>query len=191
MQARVVAHAVASRVSAVLAYVFWHWPAAGDGGYEERLAGFHESLSATPPAGFRGSSAFRVRGLPWVEADAGYEDWYLVEDWAALGALDAGAVDAARRRSHDEVAVAAAKGTGGLYGLRDGDGALGEVAHASWLAKERGVPYEEWDARVRRLGASTWRRQLTLGPAPEYVLLGERPPDVEADIAVAYEATIW
>src|SRR2546423_728929 len=66
----------------MLAYLFWHRPRrpldAQD--YERRLVAFHEKLAESG----RSSAAFRLTRLPFSEL-CGYEDWYLVEDWAALG----------------------------------------------------------------------------------------------------------
>ena len=103
-----------------LAYVFWHRPAesADRCGYESRLAAFHDRLRAQPPAGFRGSAAFRV-SVPWI--GDGYEDWYLVDDWHSVGVLNAAAVDAAHKRDHDAVAHDAGGGAGGIYLMRSGE----------------------------------------------------------------------
>jgi hypothetical protein len=156
----------------VLAYLFWHRPAADVESYERRLAVFHERLHAEPPQGFAGSVAFRV-DVPWL--GRGYEDWYLVEDWASLGVLNVAAVDAARRPDHDAVAAGAAHGVGGIYELRTGDLPLREAGAADWSAKPLGVSYADWEAsRTDGLDLADfalWQRQLVLGPAPEYCLL--------------------
>src|SRR3954467_15606129 len=90
-----------------LAYVFWHRPAedVARSDYEERLRAFHATLESP-------SGSFRLHALPWKAVD-GYEDWYLVEDWAALGELNEAAVAAARRGEDDAAARLAADGGGG------------------------------------------------------------------------------
>src|SRR4051812_44462374 len=93
----------------------------------------------------------------------GYEDWYLVEDWNALGVPNTPAVDAAHRSEHDAVARDAAHGAGGVFQLQSGELALKDVGDAQWSARSPDVP----DAPDKAL----WQRQLVLGPAPEYCLL--------------------
>ncbi len=142
-----------------LAYVFWHRPAAGvePSEYEVRLCAFHERLPYP-------SAAFRLDRLPFGEAGCGYEDWYLVEGWAALGELSARAVDARRRLPHDEVAAMAGEGWGGVYGLVRGDPAP-PAGSARWLDKPRGIAYESFLAELH--APCVWLRQLVLGPASE------------------------
>jgi hypothetical protein len=189
----------------VLAYLFWHRPhdPSAIEPYEQAQICFHRSLARSPPVGLRGSAVFRVADLPWLRprADAGqeaaseagtaYEDWYLVEDYTALGVLNEAAVGRGHRTAHNELARRFGAGSGGLYGLLEGDRAtigdraslLGDAPLAIWVGRPAGS---------RRLGlgellgdgmdprqASLWRRQLVLGPAPEFCLLArETPPGV-------------
>src|SRR5438045_911881 len=97
-----------------LAYVFWHRPAedVARSDYEERLRAFHATLESP-------SGSFRLHTLPWKAVD-GYEDWYLVEDWAALGELNEAALAPARRAQHDAAAAASVAGWGGVYRLLHG-----------------------------------------------------------------------
>ena len=157
----------------MLAYLFWHSPAgaASAAEYEALLAAFHARLRADPPRGFRGSVAFAVsNGYSYS-----YEDWYLVDDWAALGVLNAAAVDAAHRGDHDPVARQAGNGAGGVYELRAGVLPVGDAGLAEWSAKPLGTPYAEWEAGLVEgrdpARFALWQRQLVLGPAPEYCLL--------------------
>jgi hypothetical protein len=160
----------------VLAYLFWHEP---DGSidvadYERRLAAFHARMHANPPPGFAGSRAFRVGGLPWA-ADATYEDWYLVDDWPALGVLNAAAIDAVHAADHDAVASRAGNGAGGVYALRAGALPLADAGAAEWTDKPRGTDYDSFTrSLIADLGAADfalWQRQMVLGPAPELCLL--------------------
>jgi len=145
--------------TSVLAYLFWHRPSAGTEDYERRLAAFHDRLRADPPDGFVESAVFAV-DVPWL--GAGYEDWYVVEDWTALGVLNAAAVDEAHRREHDDVAHQAAHGAGGVFLLRTGNLGLPDAGNASWSGTEPNAP----EAGEFAL----WQRQMVLGPAPEYVV---------------------
>jgi hypothetical protein len=167
----------------VLAYLFWHRarPEVSRERYETALAAFHRALADDPPAGFRESAVFRATGLPWA---GDYEDWYLVNDWPALGELNEAAVSGSRRAPHDAAAALAAEGAGGVYGLVRGAAKLGGALSASWLEKDRGEPYADFHERAGALapgvGGSLWQRQLVLGPGREFCLLApQRPSGVE------------
>src|SRR5262245_61439398 len=101
------------------AYIFWHYPAAGveTSRYESALSEFHMSLNLSLPKGLLGSSAFRIQSVPWLPVAAGYEDWYQIENSAALDSLDQAAISAALRPTHDAVAHLAAGGDGAFYRL--------------------------------------------------------------------------
>jgi len=137
-----------------LAYVFWHRPAEDveRDHYEDLLRGFHAKLDSV-------SACFRLDVLPWKHTD-GYEDWYVVSDWAALGALNEAALAPARRAEHDAAAHASAHAWGGVYRLLDGP--------AEPPLAVRWVPARE-DA------PAVWQRQMVLGPAPEFCLGGRDP----------------
>src|SRR4051812_26049882 len=137
----------------MLAYVFWHRPAedVARTDYEERLRAFHATLEVP-------SACFRLHQLPFRHDD-GYEDWYLVEDWAALGALNEAALAPVRRRQHDAAAHASWQGWGGVYRLLRG--APEPPAGMRWApADDPEVP-------------AAWQRQMVLGPAPEYCLVSD------------------
>jgi hypothetical protein len=189
----------------VLAYVFWHRPrdlAASDE-YEQAHVAFHRSLAHSPPFGFYGSAAFRLGELPWPWSAAsaqarlpddgagGYEDWYLVEDHTALGVLNEAAVGRGHGTLHDAVAHRSGEGCGGLYGLLEGvrPPALADATLAVWVSRPAG---SEPRALGELLGdgmdpqhASLWRRQLVLGPAPEYCLQGRERPGPSGPQGVA------
>jgi hypothetical protein len=187
----------------VLAYLFWHRPleSSDPTAYEESVLTFHRSLARSRPVGLCGSAAFRVAELPWRIAPeraaqpaagsaAAYEDWYLVEDFAALGVLNEAAVGRGHRSAHDDAARRLGAGAGGLYALIEGDrseagqgsgiDSIAEATLATWVARPPG-------SKQRMLGellgdgmdprhASLWRRQLVLGPAPEFCLVSSDPP---------------
>jgi hypothetical protein len=164
----------------MLAYVFWHRRAAGVAArdYEARLSAFHATIGVPSRWG-------RVSGLPWLEgglAVAGYEDWYLVEDWAALGVLNERAVSGARQVPHDAAAAGAAWGIAGVYALKRGEPSLEGITHAGWRSKPTGVDHAVFEPTLP--GRGVWQRQMTLGPTPEYVCLDAAP--VDGDPAVTY-----
>lgn len=190
----------------MLAYLLWHRPADGieQEAYERAGEGFHRSLHHAPPAGFRGSAIFRVEGLEWLNGDArrgldrgagkgpgggipndldgvaGYEDWYLLDDFAALGVLNEVAVAHRHRTAHDEIARRFGAGAGGLYGLMEGRAELAGAPLGIWISRPPGAAKP---ALAEMLGdgidpehSSLWRRSLVFGPAPEYCLLAHEPP---------------
>ncbi len=184
--------------AATLAYVFWHRPAppVAPVEYERELARFHGSLRDAGPVGFLGSAAYRVSRVPWTEpaaeaASAVYVDWYLVEDWAALGRLNEAAVAPPHLRPHDEVARSAAWGTATVLRLRAGGPALRSDRCERWSAKPAGVPGASFAEELAREDpdgdATVWQRQLALGPAPEFCRRGRRPPTESRAGAVGTE----
>lgn len=142
----------------MLAYVFWHRPeaAADVSVYEDAQRAFHAAIEVP-------SASFRVERLPFGEG-GGYEDWYLVDDWGALGELNESAVDDVRRGQHDRAASHAAAGWGSVYELVRGAAEIPDGVE--WLEKPRGKTSAEFVASLPH--ASVWRRQLVLGPAPEF-----------------------
>jgi hypothetical protein len=166
----------------VLAYLFWHRPAGGaeQRHYEQALERFHRSLAHRPPAGFRGSAAFRVEEPPWLGGGEAYEDWYLVEDWTALGVLEEAAVSRGHVSAHDAAAARTVAGTAAVYRLLEGSPTSAEAIGAVWVAS---APRREPAGLGELLGDGIdpvrdglWRRCLVLGPAPEYCLLVAETP---------------
>lgn len=167
----------------MLAYVFWHAPAPGADRdrYEQDQEAFHRSLAHTRPVGMRGSTLFRVGELPWL-AEGGYEDWYLIEDWASLGVLNEAAVGRGHRSAHERALRHFGAGAGGLFALCEGSAEVEATAHsrlAIWIARPIGVESLGIEGLlgdgIEPGRASLWRRQLVLGPSPELCLLCEEP----------------
>ena len=154
--------------------MFWHAPGAADdiSTYEAALATFHASLDPADISGFRGSHAFLVHGAAWTSSSLVYEDWYLIDDFTALGTLNEAAVSGQRRRSHDNVAGMAGEGMAGVYALRRGAAEPPDTGRAVWFGKTAGVSYDELFGRLgeRR---SLWQRQMVLGPTPEFCSLDD------------------
>ena len=171
----------------MLAYLFWHQPAAHQppDKYEQALIAFHQRLRDVPVPGLMASGSARVGGLPWMAGD-GYEDWYAVDDYGALGVLNDAAVDSAHADAHDLVAFAASFGAGGLYALERGpiDAPAG---YCVWLTKPSAVTYPDFR---QQLGAQTagetvavYRRQMVLGPAPEFRVTAGRELSMPASMS--------
>lgn len=162
----------------MLAYVFWHWPRPGVASdvYEERQQAFHQALAARGPASLEASYIWRVTGAPWTPNAVAYEDWYLLESSAGLDALNAAAVSDSLREAHDAAAGLAAGGFAALYtpsGPRVGLEPSLAGSLAQWFAKPEAMRYGALYQRLRPNLAHLWARMMTLGPTPEFVLLGE------------------
>lgn len=161
----------------MLAYVFWHWPqtSVDPDAYVEHLVHFHQTLAAHKPSGFQRSVVFRIRGANWLNTnDEAYEEWYLLDDSAAMDRLNEAAVSGACEEPHNKVAREAADGTGGLYRLRSGEEDLAQAKSALWLSKPEGVSYKDFYAALEPLtsqhGVALWGRQMTLGPTTEFCI---------------------
>ncbi len=167
----------------MLAYLSWHRPAstAQTAAYERALEQFHRSLAHRAPSGFRGSATFRVASLPWLASEessaapVGYEDWYLLDDWASLGVLEEAAVSHGHVSAHDKVASLAGVSASGVYRFLEGHAELEPNHAAVWVARSGGHEHPSLSAL---LGDGMdpaldglWRRCLGLGPAPEFCLL--------------------
>ncbi len=160
----------------MLAYVFWHWPRAGveKAAYEERLGRFHSRLASHPPEGYVSSASFHISKTSWIPAETGFEDWYLVTDFDALGELNEAAVSGSREEAHGQAAAYADGGTGGVYRAIAGQARLRPVRFEAWMSKPRGMTYPEFFAALAPWTAkpdiTLWQRQLSLGPASEFCL---------------------
>ncbi|MHB8680541.1 MAG: hypothetical protein ACYDA2_00390 [Acidimicrobiales bacterium] len=172
----------------MFAYVFWHRPLADveTGRYEAALATFLEALGRNSPDGLLGAATCAVDPLPWLApVGPGYEDWYLLASTAALDPLEQAAVSGSCAVPHAAVAAMAAAGTAGLY-RRLGEGApcVDDAAQAQWLDRN-GMAGSELvamlEARAEGPGSALWMRRLTLGPAPEFCLLGEAADSTGTD----------
>ncbi len=168
----------------MLAYVFWHRPGAGvaPAEYEAANVRFQRSLAAHAPGGFLGSACLRAAELPWLgDGGPGYEDWYLVEDFAALGVLNEAAIGRGPKTAHDAAARLSREGSAGIYRMLDGSASLEQVAFASWIAPPWGdhqLLLDDFFAdEIDPQQASLWRRQLALGPGAELCLLTATLPE--------------
>jgi hypothetical protein len=189
----------------MLAYITWHRPSPDveRAAYERALERFHGSLAHRPPSGFAGSATFIAAELPWLGSvgaepgsSGGYEDWYLVDSWSAIGVLEEAAVSRGHFTAHDAVAAKAAVSTGAIYRLSEGHARLGEVRLSVWVARGHG---HEPPTIAALLGdgmdpatAGLWQRCIGLGPAPEHCLLAtERPAGVaDTRLPAGWSATV-
>jgi hypothetical protein len=168
----------------VLAYLSWHRPAptVEVDVYERALEQFHRSLAHRAPNGFRGSATFRAAELPWLAsttpqagAPVAYEDWYLLDDWAALGVLEEAAVSQGHVGAHDKVASLSGVSSGAVYRFLEGHAGVDQTQVAVWVARSGGHAHPSLSALLgdgmNPAVDGLWRRCLGLGPAPEFCLL--------------------
>ena len=118
---------------------------------------------------------FRIRDANWLNTNGeAYEEWYLLDDSAAMDRLNEAAVSGVCEEPHNRVAREAADGTGGLYRLRAGAEDLAQARYAVWLSKPSGVSYKDFYAALQSLtsqpGVALWGRQMTLGPTTEFCI---------------------
>ena len=166
----------------MLAYVFWHWPQSNidRGQYLDHLADFHRTLASNKPSGFQRSIVFGITGAGWLNTTGEvFEEWYLLDDSAAMDRLNDAAVSGVCEEPHNKVARQAADGTGGLYRFRAGEEDLAESKYAVWLSKPNGVSYHGFYAALQPLtsqpGVGLWGRQMTLGPTTEFCIHSSNP----------------
>lgn len=174
----------------MLAYVFWHWPQSNvsQQEYETQLADFHRTLAHHPSPGFNRSFVYKFENPSWLVAEGVvYEEWYLVDDSAALDPLNVAAVSGPCEVPHNRVARNASGGTAGLYRWRDGVRDFSDARYATWLAKPAGVSYPDFYTQIHPLltESALWGRQMTLGPTAEFCIQSkervELPPGFSAE----------
>jgi hypothetical protein len=161
----------------MLSYVFWHWhrPQIEANTYQEYLINFHRTLCANKSTGFHYSSVLLLEQASWLgRVGETYEDWHVVEKSAALDALNERAVTGACRAPHDQVARETQGSAAGLYQLVFGDAHLPFVHVAYRFDKPAGMSYVALDGLLQSLvedaKGNLWRRQMNLGPGPEFCL---------------------
>jgi hypothetical protein len=173
----------------MFAYVFWHQraPKQAVEVYEEALALFHKTLSTTGVDGYMGSLVFRVYGATWIAPEA-YEDWYLVEGLGALEGLNTSIMNLGIRGQHDVVAKMSVKGTGTILSQVSGSLESLRSTTAAWVSKPRGMSYDEFYSEttliIKGSPWSLWRRQLALGPTPEFLILCQKTLGVTENYSV-------
>lgn len=163
----------------MLAYVFAHRPTAGVdiGEYTERLVVFHRALAHASPAGFATSWVWHLQSGPLGEA---FEDWYLLQDWAALGTLNHAAINGNSRPPHNAIAPLAGPGIGAIYALAHGQPDTA-ARYRTRINKPTGMSYQNLLSQLREAAETNgalWQRQLVLGPDTEFLLDTTSPPRI-------------
>jgi hypothetical protein len=174
----------------MLAYVFWHrpHPHVERPAYEDKMRHFQQALLQNPSPGLIGAASWRIDAVPWLGNEGGYEDWCLLQGTWAMDPLNAYAVAGHTKLVHDPLAADMATGAGGLYAHAFGDPCTAARSTMTWLTRPRGI---DWQRALQPIhaavpGATIWRRQMVLGPAPEFAV--EVPSDGTIAIPPGWEA---
>jgi hypothetical protein len=159
----------------MLAYIFWHRPhaTADTKAYEASLLNFQRRLAEEQPPGFRAAGSYRIPAVPWLGNQAGYEDWHQVDGAWALDPLNSFAIAGTAKAPHDAAAAQMDVGYGGLWTLMWGRPDFANRQAITWLTRPRGIDWQTALEPVRRKfpNAACWRRQMVLGPAPEFAIV--------------------
>jgi hypothetical protein len=151
----------------MLAYVFWHWhgPQIEAGAYQHNLIAFHQALSAHKPRGFDSSMVLLAEQATWLGRDAPtYEDWYFVENSAALDPLNEGTLSGPCQEAHNQLARWTEGGTGGIFRLQAA-GTYSPAVNFAWrfnkpAAMSYAALYELLRPATEETGVHLWVRAL-------------------------------
>ncbi len=167
----------------MLAYIFWHVPAADTerSEYEAALTAFHKHLSNDAPQGFEHSATYGLSSVPWLDDRNGYEDWYFVDSASALERLNKAAIKPDRWDVHASVSYKTEFGHGGLYYHLHGEKHPSHTSRVVWLKRPKWIRYETPLQEI--IGSSKgfvscWRKFMVLGPADEFAILGDETLEV-------------
>src|SRR4029079_8683956 len=173
----------------MLAYVFWHrsYPQIERATYEDAIKRFQEALSRNPSPGLDAAISWRIEGAPWLGDQTGYEDWGFLQGSWAMDPLHAFAVHGERQPSHDVLAAQMGAGAGGLYTHVWGEKCTAPTSTIFWMTRPRGIRWQPLLEAVRAQvpSATFWRRQMVLGPAPEFAV--EVPGDTTIPVPDGWE----
>src|SRR5262249_11507159 len=138
---------------------------------------------------------YRLDGqAAWLGGSPAYADWYLVDNSAALDPLNIAAVSGVCEEPHARVAHAMAAGAGSLLGLYGGQPDVSAARHITFVTKPRTMSYDIFKVEMGGIPTSgLWRRQMVLGPTPEFALLSAAPitvPQLFAPVCLGL-GTVW
>jgi hypothetical protein len=173
-----------------LAYVFWHWPRpdVSIDIYEKELTAFLRSILSSKPPGLSNALSFRVEHAPWgPQGRMIYEDWYLMSDFSDLGSLNDAAVTGRAGNAHDSIKKYYMKGTGGVFRSIQGNLEIQRARYATWIEKPLVLSYPSFYEKIAKIAGHSrsdlWRRQMSLGPTPQFCLHSEESIPIADDLS--------
>ncbi|MEM0136460.1 MAG: hypothetical protein QXU18_14735, partial [Thermoplasmatales archaeon] len=141
--------------------------------------------------GYLGSISFKIEGAHWMGSKkSGYEDWYYMTDSGVIDILNRGAITGNMMPVHNNAAGLATGMHAGLYQLKSSSAKNKEATWCIWLSKPSGRSYDDFERMIGSTVAShnvdLFRRQMVLGPTPEFCILSEKRIDFEPQTNPVY-----
>jgi hypothetical protein len=177
----------------MIGYVFWHQKidSVTTGDYEKTLKEFHEKLAQAGIRGYLGSVSLKIEGAHWMGSKkSGYEDWYYMTDSGVIDILNHGSVSGKMMPIHNNAAGLATGMHAGLYQLKSSSARHKESPWCIWLSKPAGMSYDDFNsmisATVPANSIDYWRRQMVLGPTPEFCIISDKRIDVKSETTPIY-----
>ena len=177
----------------MIGYVFWHQKvdSVTSSIYENGLKNFHSNLANAGIRGYLGSISFRVEGAYWVGAKkTGYEDWYYLTDSGVIDILNHGDSFGKMMAIHNNGASLATGMHAGLYQLKSSSAKHRESTWVVWFSKPGGMSDEDFNrlisSTVHPNNIDFWKRQMVLGPTPEFCIACEKRIDLDPQTKPIY-----
>jgi hypothetical protein len=177
----------------MIGYVFWHQKidSVSSNDYERTLKEFHEKLVGARIRGYLGSVSLKIEGAYWMGSKkSGYEDWYYMTDSGVIDILNHGAVSGNMMPIHNNAAGLATGMHAGLYQLKSSSANHRESTWCIWLSKPGGMSYDDFNSMISSTvpahSIDYWRRQMVLGPTPEFCITSDNRIDINPETKPIY-----
>jgi hypothetical protein len=177
----------------MIGYVFWHQKidSVTSSDYEHTLKEFHEKLSQARIRGYLGSMSFKIEGARWMGSKmSGYEDWYYLTDSGVIDILNVGAVTGNMFPIHNNASGLATGMHAGLYQLKSPSANNTESSWCIWFSKPSGMSYDDLNKMISSTvpvqNIDYWRRQMVLGPTPEFCIMSNKRIDLSHETNPIY-----
>lgn len=184
----------------MIAYVFWHQKRehVRADEYEQALMDFQAMLLKAEVPGYLGGVVSKIEGAHWMPSEkGGYEDWYFLSGSEVLDRLNRMAVSGDRKDPHSAATKMAVNMHAGLYQLWQSDAHFTDSEWSAWFSRPPSMTYEEMYEEICRYlphcAGDLWRRQMVLGPTPEYCLMSTSRADMSEFFKpiIVKRKTVW
>lgn len=184
----------------MIAYVFWHQKLehVRADEYEQALVDFQEMLLKADIPGYLGAVVSKIEGAHWMSYDkSGYEDWYFLSGSEVLDKLNHMAVSGDRKDPHSSASRLAVNMHAGVYHLWKSETHYSDAEWSVWFEKPPTMLYEQMYEEMCRFlpncDGDLWRRQMVLGPTPEYCLMSPTKPALSEPFkpVLVKRKTVW